>query len=152
MHLEGDGWGSVEGYLNREHKRWKWDCHQTIWSSSLWLQGQCHRKSLIKDAKDWSLSPQVCCLVAKSCLTLCDPMDCNLPGSSAQEFFMPEYRVSCHFLLKGIFLDQISNLHLLGLLHRQADSLSLSHLGSPEFLRTLPITLRNLDNHMIDMQ
>ena len=23
-----------------------------------------------------------CCLVAKSCLTLCDPMDCNSPGSS----------------------------------------------------------------------
>ena len=22
-----------------------------------------------------------CCLVAKSRLTLCDPMDCNLPGS-----------------------------------------------------------------------
>ena len=23
-----------------------------------------------------------CCLVANSCLTLCDPMDCSLPGSS----------------------------------------------------------------------
>ena len=23
-----------------------------------------------------------CCLVAKSCLTLCDPVDCRLPGSS----------------------------------------------------------------------
>ena len=23
----------------------------------------------------------VCMLVAQSCLTLCDPMDCNLPGS-----------------------------------------------------------------------
>ena len=22
-----------------------------------------------------------CCLVTKSCLTLCDPMDCSLPGS-----------------------------------------------------------------------
>ena len=25
-----------------------------------------------------------CCLVAKSCLTLCDPMDCGLPGSSVR--------------------------------------------------------------------
>ena len=25
------------------------------------------------------------CLVAQSCLTLCNPMDCSLPGSSAQE-------------------------------------------------------------------
>ena len=24
-----------------------------------------------------------CCLVAKLCLTLCDPMDCSRPGSSA---------------------------------------------------------------------
>ena len=23
-----------------------------------------------------------CCLVTKSCITLCDPMDCSLPGSS----------------------------------------------------------------------
>ena len=26
-----------------------------------------------------------CCLVAKSCLTLCDPMDCSSPGSSVHE-------------------------------------------------------------------
>ena len=26
----------------------------------------------------------VCCLVAKSCLTLCGPMDCSPPGSSVQ--------------------------------------------------------------------
>ena len=25
-----------------------------------------------------------CCLVAKLCLTLCDPMDCSLPGSSVR--------------------------------------------------------------------
>ena len=25
------------------------------------------------------------CLVAKSCLTLCEPMDCSLPGSSVCE-------------------------------------------------------------------
>ena len=28
-----------------------------------------------------------CCSVAKSCLTLCHPMDCSLPGSSAHENF-----------------------------------------------------------------
>ena len=36
--------------------------------------------------------------------------------------------MSCHFLLQGIFLDQGLNACLL---HRQADSLLLSHLGSP---------------------
>ena len=28
-----------------------------------------------------------CCLVAKSCLTLCDPMDCTLPGSSVHGIY-----------------------------------------------------------------
>ena len=34
--------------------------------------------------KSPSLVPSTlcCCLVAKLCLTLCDPMDCSLPGSS----------------------------------------------------------------------
>ena len=39
--------------------------------------------------------------------------------------------VVCHFLLQGIFLTQGSNPHLLCLLRWQADSLPLSHLGSP---------------------
>ena len=39
--------------------------------------------------------------------------------------------VGYHFLLQGIFLTQRSNPHLLYLLQWQADSLSLSHLGSP---------------------
>ena len=29
-----------------------------------------------------SCGPLVCCLVAKSCPPLCDPMDCSPPGSS----------------------------------------------------------------------
>ena len=36
--------------------------------------------------------------------------------------------VGCHFLLQGIFLTQGSNPRLL---HWQADSLPLNHLGSP---------------------
>ena len=39
--------------------------------------------------------------------------------------------MGCHFILQGIFLTQDSNLRLLQLLHWQADSLPLSHLGSP---------------------
>ena len=38
--------------------------------------------------------------------------------------------VHCRFLFQGIFLTLGSNLHLLYLLHWQADSLTLSHLGS----------------------
>ena len=32
-----------------------------------------------------------CCLIAKSCLTLCDPVDSSLPGSSAHGFQRQEY-------------------------------------------------------------
>ena len=38
--------------------------------------------------------------------------------------------VACRFTLQGIFLTQVSNQHLLHLLHWQTDSLPLSHLGS----------------------
>ena len=50
--------------------------------------------------------------------------------------------VNCHFLLMGIFPTQGSNPCLLCLLHWQADSLSLSHLGSPN--NTLHIVLSSL--------
>ena len=47
-------------------------------------------------------------------------------------------RVGCHFLLQGIFLTQGSNPGLLHLLLWQADSLPLSHQGSPLQGRALP--------------
>ena len=47
----------------------------------------------------------------------------NFPGKNTG--------VGCHFFLEGISPTQGSNLHLLPLLHWQADSLPLSHWGSP---------------------
>ena len=58
-----------------------------------------------------------------------DPVDCSPPGSSVHGIFQArilEWIAICHFLLQGIFLTQESNL---GLLHWQAASLPLSHLG-----------------------
>ena len=47
----------------------------------------------------------VCVLVAQSRLTLYDPMDCSLPGSSVHGILQAKNsRVGCHFLLQGIFL------------------------------------------------
>ena len=52
--------------------------------------------------------------VAQLCPTLCDPMDCSLPGSSAHgDFPGKNTGVGCHALLWGIFLTQRSNLSLL---------------------------------------
>ena len=49
-------------------------------------------------------------LVAQSCLTLFDPMDCNPPGSSVHEDSLAKNTgVSCHALLQGIFLTQESS-------------------------------------------
>ena len=76
------------------------------------------------------------CMHAKSlqsCLTLCDPMDCSLPGSSIHGIFPGKNSgVGCHFLLQRIFLTQGSNPRLLHLQHWQVDSLPLHDLGSPQ--------------------
>ena len=46
----------------------------------------------------------VLCLVAQSCLTLCDPMDCSPPGSSVHgDSPGKNTGVGCHALLQGIF-------------------------------------------------
>ena len=51
--------------------------------------------------------------VAQLCLTLCDLMDCSLPGSSIHGIFQAKSTgVGCHFLLQGIFLTQQLNLGL----------------------------------------
>ena len=49
----------------------------------------------------------VLCLVAQSCLTLSDPMDCSLPGSSVPgDSPGKNTGVDCHALLQGIFPTQ----------------------------------------------
>ena len=50
-------------------------------------------------------------LVPQSCLALCDPMGCNLPGSSVHGGSPGKNAgVGCHFLLWEIFLIQGLNL------------------------------------------
>ena len=69
--------------------------------------------------------------ITQSCLTLCDSMDCCLPGSSGDSpwsFSGKSTGVVCHFLLQGIFLTQGSNL---GLLHCMQTLYHLSHREVP---------------------
>ena len=55
------------------------------------------------------------CLVAQLCLTLCNPLDCSLPGSSVRgDSLGKNTGVGCCILLQGIFPTQVSNP---GLLH-----------------------------------
>ena len=80
----------------------------------------------------YDLSVHVC-LVAQLCLILwpCELCLTRLfcPWDSPGKII----GVGCRFLLQGIFLTQRSNL---GLLHWQAHSLPLSHMGSPVWPKT----------------
>ena len=69
-----------------------------------------------------------CCLVDKSCPSLCDPMDCSLPGSSVHGICQARIlEWGAISFSGGIFPIQGSNLHLL---HWREDSLLLNHLWS----------------------
>ena len=70
-----------------------------------------------------------CCVLTKLCLTLLRPH--RLQPTSLlrpRDFPGKNTGLGCHFLLQGIFPTQGWNPHLL---HWQADSLPLSHQGSP---------------------
>ena len=45
------------------------------------------------------------CSVAQSCLTLCSPMDCSLPGSFCPWDYPKNTGVGCHFLLQCNRID-----------------------------------------------
>ena len=79
-----------------------------------------------KDANTYSIHVSVCLISCVQLFVTSWTVTCqallskNSPGKNIGE--------SCHFLLQGIFPTQGSNTHFL---HCQADSLPLSHLGSP---------------------
>ena len=74
----------------------------------------------------------VLCLVAQSCLTLCDPLDCSLPGFSVHEDSPGKnIGVGYHALLQGIFPTQGSNPDLP---HCRQILYQLSYQGSPRIL------------------
>ena len=68
-------------------------------------------------------------LVAQLCPTLCNPMDCNLPGSSVHGILQARIfnGVGRHFPLQEIFLTQRLNS---GLLHCRRILYYLSHQGN----------------------
>ena len=75
-------------------------------------------------------SGHVLCLVVQLCLTLCDPMDCSLPGSSVHGDSPGKTTgVGCHAFLQGIFPTQGSKPRLLHLLHWKAGLLPIRPPG-----------------------
>ena len=76
-----------------------------------------------------NVSHAVMCLVAQSFLTLCNPKDCHLPGSTVHgDSSGSNTGVNSHALLQGIFPTQGSNPHLL---HCRWILYHLSHQRTP---------------------
>ena len=94
------------------------------------------------------------CLVAQSCLTLCDPTDRSPSGSSVHgDSPGKNAGVGCHAVLQGIFPTQGPNPYLL---HWQAGSLPLEPSGRQVSSPCLQSTRsqiknrrRNLETHKI---
>ena len=70
------------------------------------------------------------CLVAQSCMTLCDSMDCIPPDTSAHGIFHARILEWVPFPPPGNLPDPGIEPCLLHLLHWQENPLSLCHLGS----------------------
>ena len=76
----------------------------TLWGTKMRHRMKCKESRLKKKVK---------ALVTKPCLTLCDPMDGNPPGSSVHGDSPGKIiGVDCHALLQGIFPTQGLNPHL----------------------------------------
>ena len=80
-----------------------------------------------------------CAWVTQSCPTLCDPMECSLPGSSVHgDSPGKSTGVGCHALLQVIFPTQGSNP---GLPHCCQILYCLSHQGNPDVIIVLILPL-----------
>ena len=66
-----------------------------------------NKESTSREARPPKINYAVLCLVAQSCLTLCDPMDCSPTGSSVLgDSPGQNIGVGCHALLHRVFLTQ----------------------------------------------
>ena len=78
----------------------------------------------------WATLTTICAKQLQSCLTLCNPMDYNPPGSSVHGI-LPARILEWVAIFFSRGSSQGSNLHLLHLLHWQAGSLPLAPPGKP---------------------
>ena len=103
-------------------------------------KGTCCPQPAVRSSQHWGrrnpcsrlhmIHKWVSAKLLQSCLILCNPMNCSLPGSSVHgDSPGKNTGLGCHGFLRGIFPTQGSNLWLLGLLHWQAGSLTLTPPG-----------------------
>ena len=86
------------------------------------------RRSLVRTVPETTLSSLF--VRAQACPTLCDPLDCSPPGSFVHGILQARTLAWVAISYSGIVPTEGSNPGLWRFQHWQADSLSLSHLGS----------------------
>ena len=95
---------------------------QPVCSTRVCFSTSCFTVILFQDVSPYPCLSFLCLRMRaeslQSCLTLCNPMDCSLPGSCVHgDSLGKNTGVNCHALLQGIFPTWGSNPHLLWLLH-----------------------------------
>ena len=109
-------WGFDSDWITIVYYRgWYWNLNSGK-SSNPWKWNLCHTLYLQR-LEGFSVqiftsrvNYSVLCLVAQSCPTLCDPMDCSTPGSSFHgDSPGKNTEVGGHATLQGIFPAQVSN-------------------------------------------
>ena len=96
---------------------WKWDVKDENATIVLLLTSCLMAVRFCLIHWDSMLGACVHAQLLQPCLTLCDSMDCRLPGSSPWDSPGKNTGVGCHAFLQGISPTQGSNLGLLHLLH-----------------------------------
>ena len=110
------------GIVSEKNSGWLWVFKKIV--SQTWGMFKWRGKGFRQGA--------VLCLVAQSCLTVCNPIDYSRPGSSVHgDSPGKNTGVGCHALLQGIFPTQRSNP---GLLYWRRILYPMKHQGSPRML------------------
>ena len=89
------------------------------------------------------------CVCALSHDWILDPWTLAHQAPLFMEFSRQKYWSGCHFLFQGIFSTQGSNLHLLCLLHWQADSLPSGYQRSPTGLLLGLVYSTQINSHQL---
>ena len=133
MEVQWLGLGSLTVWLQGSIHCWGTEMPQAMWysrkkmpkitsPSPWWRRNHPARSESLQVFGEQEIWPAsgvlVCCsLVARSYLTLCDPMDCSPPGSSVHGI-LKNTGVGSHFLLQGIVPTQGSCIGRWILYHR----------------------------------
>ena len=107
---------------------WTETCHQIIRKASL-----AHNYETFIKQKFIINKTCMCAQLLQLCLTLCDSMNCNPPGSSVYRILQARI-LQWVAMPSSIFLTQESDQHFLCLLHWQVGSLPLGPPGKPTII------------------